>query len=122
MHLRRPFGIPAIFEDTCGRDSVVNHAVVLIGYGHSTEHNKAGMTAHGCFILWRGISVELLLNLLLLPGQDYWYIRNSWGDAWGEGGFIRLLRHSSYQGEAGYCGVDRNPKAMAGRSISTVRY
>lgn len=43
MHLRRPFGIPAIFEDTCGRDSVVNHAVVLIGYGHSTEHNKAGL-------------------------------------------------------------------------------
>lgn len=71
--------------DTCGRDSVVNHAVVLIGYGHSTEHNK-----------------------------DYWYIRNSWGDAWGEGGFIRLLRHSSDQGEAGYCGVDRNPKEGTG--------
>lgn len=71
--------------DTCNRDSVVNHAVVLIGYGHSTEHNK-----------------------------DYWYIRNSWGEAWGENGFIRLQRHSSDQGDAGYCGVDHNPKEGTG--------
>mmetsp|Transcript_34733 Transcript_34733/g.55613 ORF Transcript_34733/g.55613 Transcript_34733/m.55613 type:complete len:377 (+) Transcript_34733:57-1187(+) len=71
--------------DTCDKDSVVNHAVVLIGYGHSKEHNK-----------------------------DYWHIRNSWGEAWGENGFIRLQRHSSDQGDAGYCGVDHNPKEGTG--------
>ena len=42
------------FQDTCNRDSVVNHAVVLIGYGHSTEHNKERATrdfaACHCFL------------------------------------------------------------------------
>ena len=46
--------------------------------------------------------------------QDYWHIRNSWGDEWGEGGFIRLLRHSSDQGDAGYCGIDSKPQEIHG--------
>jgi len=34
-------------------------------------------------------------------GTDFWIVRNSWGSAWGESGYIRLLRES----EPG-CGVD----------------
>mmetsp|Transcript_93160 Transcript_93160/g.221613 ORF Transcript_93160/g.221613 Transcript_93160/m.221613 type:complete len:372 (-) Transcript_93160:150-1265(-) len=71
--------------DSCERDAVVNHAVVLIGYGHDSEQNK-----------------------------DYWLIRNSWGESWGEKGFIRLLRHSVDTGDAGYCGIDRKPKEGTG--------
>eukprot|EP00931_Biecheleriopsis_adriatica_P123255 TRINITY_DN9829_c0_g1_i1.p1 TRINITY_DN9829_c0_g1~~TRINITY_DN9829_c0_g1_i1.p1 ORF type:complete len:398 (-),score=64.13 TRINITY_DN9829_c0_g1_i1:19-1212(-) len=67
--------------DGCPRDATVNHAVTLIGYGHDSEHKK-----------------------------DYWLIRNSWGTGWGEDGTIRLLRHSSDRGEAGYCGTDRKPE------------
>ena len=31
--------------------------------------------------------------------QDFWLIKNSWGPAWGEAGFIRMKRGT------GHCGV-----------------
>merc|ERR1719277_657036 len=44
-------------------DNVVNHAVVLTGFGHDQEF-----------------------------GMNYWNVRNSWGKSWGENGFFRLKR------------------------------
>ncbi|EKF39072.1 cysteine protease, putative [Trypanosoma cruzi marinkellei] len=54
-----------VFDD-CGKDGAnitINHAVQLVGYGKDNKTN-----------------------------QDYWIVRNSWGEGWGEKGFIRLLR------------------------------
>jgi len=48
--------------DKCDRDAVIDHAVLLIGYGQ--EGN----------------------------GAKYWLVKNSWGVEWGESGFMRLLR------------------------------
>ncbi|CAJ1443153.1 unnamed protein product, partial [Effrenium voratum] len=71
--------------DGCKRDSTVNHAVLLVGYGRDAQ-----------------------------VGKDYWLVRNSWGSWWGEKGFIRVQRHSSDEGEEGYCGTDYDPKQGVG--------
>merc|ERR1712129_575737 len=63
--------------DSCKKDAVINHAILAMGYG-----TDSGL------------------------GKDYWLIRNSWGPQWGEGGYIRLLRHSE---EGAFCGPDKKP-------------
>jgi len=66
--------------DGCERDAVVDHAVVLTGFGQDSD------------------------------GGSYWSIRNSWGPSWGENGYIRLRRFDTDEGEEGHCGVDNRPK------------
>lgn len=51
----------------------LNHAVQLVGYGTDKE-----------------------------TGLDYFLVRNSWGEAWGEEGYIRLARSDK-------CAVDKTP-------------
>jgi cathepsin L len=65
----------------CDRDAIVNHAVLMTGYGQDTA-----------------------------SGNKYFLIRNSWGDGWGENGYIRLNRRDTDEGEAGFCGMDAKPQ------------
>jgi len=44
-------------------------------------------------------------------GNKYWLIQNSWGEAWGERGHIRLLRRSD---EETWCGIDNRPQEGVG--------
>eukprot|EP00928_Gymnodinium_smaydae_P069274 TRINITY_DN526_c0_g1_i1.p1 TRINITY_DN526_c0_g1~~TRINITY_DN526_c0_g1_i1.p1 ORF type:complete len:414 (+),score=73.53 TRINITY_DN526_c0_g1_i1:93-1334(+) len=67
----------------CSRDAVIDHAVVLYGYGKEVS---------------KGSTVK------------YWLVRNSWGNAWGEKGFIRLLRLGAEKDDQ-FCGIDSDPKA-----------
>eukprot|EP00933_Yihiella_yeosuensis_P033041 TRINITY_DN2674_c0_g1_i3.p1 TRINITY_DN2674_c0_g1~~TRINITY_DN2674_c0_g1_i3.p1 ORF type:complete len:382 (+),score=102.45 TRINITY_DN2674_c0_g1_i3:112-1257(+) len=69
----------------CVKDAEIDHAVLAMGYGNDPS-----------------------------SGKDYYLIRNSWGEDWGESGYIRMLRLKSDQGEKGHCGTDHNPKAGVG--------
>ncbi|KAK6283915.1 hypothetical protein POUND7_002867 [Theobroma cacao] len=51
----------------------VNHAVTIVGYGTSED------------------------------GANYWLIKNSWGEKWGEGGYMRIKRE--VDASKGLCGL-----------------
>ena len=36
-------------------------------------------------------------------GRDFWIVKNSWSDGWGEGGFIRMARN--VPSPRGKCGI-----------------
>lgn len=62
--------------DGCHYNISIDHVVQLVGYGHDDGLNA-----------------------------DYWIVRNSWSPAWGENGYIRLMRHATPT-----CGWDVDPQ------------
>jgi cathepsin L len=67
-----------IFDGCDQEHPDIDHAVTLMGYGTCPK-----------------------------TGKDYWLIRNSWSPAWGEKGYIRLLRNTE---EETRCGMDITPQ------------
>lgn len=66
--------------DSCQGNTVVDHAVTMMGYGTDPEQGK------------------------------YWRIRNSWGPLWGENGFFKLRRHADGAKGEEPCGWDEKPE------------
>ena len=62
-----------IYSDPMCGDKL-DHGVLIVGYGYDLEYDK-----------------------------DYWIIKNSWGEEWGENGYIRIERDSDNEG--GMCGI-----------------
>lgn len=62
-----------IYSDPMCGDKL-DHGVLIVGYGYDLEY-----------------------------GKDYWIVKNSWGEGWGENGYIRIERNSDSEG--GMCGI-----------------
>mmetsp|Transcript_20137 Transcript_20137/g.36446 ORF Transcript_20137/g.36446 Transcript_20137/m.36446 type:complete len:404 (-) Transcript_20137:44-1255(-) len=69
--------------DACSQDSVINHAVLGVGYGSEAING----------------------NMV-----NYWTIQNSWGPNWGEAGYVRLLRMATTEEDDSFCGIDARPE------------
>ena len=66
----------------CSHTSL-NHAIVVTGFGQmETVTSEAGLTGKSS------------------TSSDYWRVKNSWGEKWGEDGYFRIVR-----GE-GMCGIN----------------
>jgi len=71
-----------VFTGECGAD--LDHGVLLVGYGTETMKKTP---------------------------FDYYLVKNSWGETWGDGGYIKLGRGvnpetgAEYNGGAGQCGI-----------------
>lgn len=81
--------------DNCPKDAIIDHAVVLFGYGVAKEKNYAS---------GEGAPANL----------KYWHLQNSWGADWGEKGYIRMLRREDQFEESQQCGTDNNPLIGSG--------
>jgi len=78
--------------DDCPKDAIIDHAVVLIGYGQSK--------------ILDGGEDE--------PEMKYWHLQNSWGTDWGERGYLRMLRYDDSYEENDQCGWDNDPQIGSG--------
>jgi hypothetical protein len=80
MHFKHYSG--GIYRGPCGMDK--KHEALLVGYGTTPSDDSND------------------------PGAEYWIVKNSWGDSWGEKGYMRLAR--GHQAYGGLCGIMLDPK------------
>lgn len=84
--------------DDCPIDAIIDHAVVLIGYGASKPSSSFASM---------GGSDEA-------AGLKFWHLQNSWGTDWGEKGYLRMLRRDDDDEEGKQCGIDTDPLIGSG--------
>mmetsp|Transcript_26861 Transcript_26861/g.61816 ORF Transcript_26861/g.61816 Transcript_26861/m.61816 type:complete len:97 (-) Transcript_26861:222-512(-) len=63
-----------ITDNSCGRNGNIDHGVLAVGYGSDLE-----------------------------TGNPYFLVKNSWGDTWGEQGYVKLGRGGT--SEFGICAI-----------------
>ena len=64
---------------------------------------------------WCGNTIDHAVEIVgfgVDNGTKYWSVRNSWGEAWGENGYFRILRTDSVN-DPGICGLAIEPSYIA---------
>jgi hypothetical protein len=90
------------------RQLVIRHGAVLATLQATSKGFKKykGGVFEGCEA---GVKVDHAITVVgygRAQGKDFWLIKNSWGEGWGERGFMRLRRG------VGMCGIGRSFSAI----------
>lgn len=100
----RPVTIPEGNEDALA-EALVTHGPIIVSIDGENSHfkNYAGgiYDYEGCRS--KANHIVALVGYGSEQGKDYWIIKNSWGEGWGEKGYAKLLRGRNQ------CGIVSTP-------------
>ena len=71
--------------------TIANVGPVAVVVAASWDTYAGGILADGC-LSWLGSCTLDHVVVVVGYAPDYWLVRNSWGENWGESGYIRLTR------------------------------
>jgi len=97
------------YTDVTGGESGLKNAVGTTGpVSIAIEADQRAFQFYRKGILSKGCGQNLDHGVLLVgygteAGQDYWTVKNSWGDSWGEDGYIRIAQGKNL------CGISNQP-------------
>ena len=98
--------VPA-YNEKALQKAVANQpvSVAIEGGGRSFQLYASGVFAGSCgTALDHGVAV---VGYGSENSKDYWIVRNSWGESWGESGYIRMERNVA--ASTGKCGIAMEP-------------
>ncbi|MQM05124.1 hypothetical protein Taro_037930 [Colocasia esculenta] len=78
-------------------------AVVFDGHDKSFQHYKSGVYTGPCISFFTVHALTIVGYGASDDGTKYWTAKNSYGESWGEGGYVRVQR--DVQDPAGMCGI-----------------
>ncbi len=83
--------IVGVYDEPACSPQNLDHGVLVVGYGVEQDSGKLDKICS---------RVNCDMFKLVIPGKEYWLVKNSWGTQWGDQGFIKMARNKNNQ-----CGV-----------------